>query len=228
MFKFLNRKKDKSSIHQNDGNSRREKAPSSPKEAYNNILSFADSVLKNTEEQKQTYKQFYSKGNQHPILDVVRLLGRNVQTKYLTSLLYHEDETSLPSLFPDTVYFETTTSLTTDGRKYFDLIKEVKTTKEIDLSKDLVLPWPWQRDRLINTICRIGEDRIWGTWKQGIHNHDVQLWLPLGICWVSGGNHSIASGILQGQGRLLPKETYDISELYEYIYTDGINYYRKV
>ncbi|WP_411844595.1 DUF6710 family protein [Schinkia azotoformans] len=38
----------------------------------------------------------------------------------------------------------------------------------------------------------------------------------------------MASGILQGQGRLLPKETYDISELYEYIYTDGINYYRKV
>jgi hypothetical protein len=224
MLNFLIRKKEKQP--EKKANSKKNK-PQSQKEYFDNILSFANSVLNHSSEQNQAYKKYYSKGNEHPILDVVRLVGRNVQTKYLTSLLVHKDETSLPSLFPETAFFGDRTFLTDDYKRLYDFKKEVKSTKSVDLNKDLILPWPWKRSRLISAICNIGENRRWGNFKQDFNNHYVELWLPLGIAWVQGGNHSIASGILQGKGTLKPVYTYDISDVYDVIYTDGLNYYRK-
>ncbi|MGQ7889271.1 DUF6710 family protein [Paenibacillus sp. WC2504] len=193
---------------------------------FKGILEFAQSVLENSD-RTSTYKQYYSKGNEHPLLDVVRLIGKNAQTKYLTSLLYCDDETELPSLFPGDLFFDQTIYVTNDGKKMYHLKEEVKNTKEIKLNKDLILPWPWKRERLINSISYIGEQRSWGEWEQDNTNHYVELWLPLGIVWVRGGNHSIATGILQGVGTIKPDSTYDMKELYNHIYTDGISYFRK-
>ena len=49
----------------------------------------------------------------------------------------------------------------------------------------------------------------------------------MGIAWVYGGNHSISVGIIQGKGSIKPKAVYDISDVYNYVHCDGINYYRK-
>jgi hypothetical protein len=196
-------------------------------EIFQNILNFAHNVLDNTEGNHNLYKEYYYKGNEHPILDVVRLIGKNTQTKYLTSLLYCEDETELQGLHSDLAFFDQTSFYLDGDKRLYHVKKEVKNTKEIRLNKDLILPCPWKRERLIDAISNIGEERRWGEWKQDFKNHFVELWLPLGIAWVNGGNHSIATGIFQGNGTVKPESTYDISEYYDYIYTDGRNYFSK-
>lgn len=229
MLKFLIKKA--KSIQNTDERNEDEQSskhkPQTQQEYFNNILAFAETVINNTKNQEGLYKKFYFKGNEHPILDVVRLVGKTIQTKYLTSLLHHKDETSLTSLLPGELFFDARTYLAKDGKTINDFKKEVVTTKEIELCSDLIIPWPWKRERLINTICNIGENREWGKWEQDKYNHYTELWLPMGIIWVEGGNHSISSGMLQGIGTLKPTHTYDISEIYEYIYTDGKNYYMK-
>jgi len=193
-------------------------------EKFKSILKFAQSVL-DTTENHNTYKRHYSKGNEHPILDVIRFVGRPTQTKCLTSLLYHEDESDLDLT---KMFLDNTTSVASDGKRIYNLKKEVKTTKEVRLNKDLIFPLPWKRRRLISAISYIGEGRPWGQWKNDNRNHFVELWLPLGITWVNNGNHSIAAGILQGVGTTIkPECTYDVSEFYKYIYTDGRYYIRK-
>jgi hypothetical protein len=195
-------------------------------EKFKSILEFAHSVLNNTNGHPIRYSQYYSKGNEHPLLDVVRLIGKTVQTKYLTNLLYYDDESELPSLEPGQLFFDQTTMITIDGKRMYHLMKEEKNTKEIRLYKDLILPWPWKRERLIHTISNIGAERTWGEWKQDFNNHFVELWLPIGITWVKGGNHSIATGILQGIGTIKPESTYNICEVYKHVYTDGSYYFR--
>ena len=52
------------------------------------------------------------------------------------------------------------------------------------------------------------------------YNHIIDVWLPMGIVWVYGGNHSITIGIIQG-GEIEPTYYTDISKLYKYIKCDG-------
>ena len=164
---------------------------------FRKILEFAQSVFVHSRS-KNIYKQYYSKGNEHPLLDVVRLIGKTTQTKYLTSLLYCNDESELPGISSGQLFFDQTIPITIEGKRAYQLMKEEKSTKEIHLHKDLILPWPWKRERLINAISYIGEKRVRGGWKQDFDNHYTDLWLPIGVTWVKGGNHSIASGIYKG------------------------------
>ena len=89
------------------------------------------------------------------------------------------------------------------------------------------MPWPWEKNRLVSSISSIGKGRLWGEWQQDNLNHLVELWLPMGIAWVHGGNHSIATGIIQGHGQIKPEYIYDISEIYNFVYCDGLFYRRK-
>jgi len=75
-----------------------------------------------------------------------------------------------------------------------------------------------------HTEVRGGE---WGKWHQD-PNHAIELWLPLGIGWVIAGNHSLTVGILYATGTVKPEITYDISEVYDYVNCDGVEYKRLV
>jgi hypothetical protein len=215
MFKFLLRKSNQN---------KKQKEPTD-KDLFNNIMSFANKVMEASN--RSNYKEYFSRGNEHPILDLVRLIGRNLQTKYVTNLIYYEDESELNSLYPEEIFFDLKEIICPPNLSFYDLVSSVENKKDVHLNKDLVLPWPWKRERLINTISRIGKHRTWGEWKEDKLNHYIELWMPMGIAWVKGGNHSIATGIVQGVGKVLPKSTFDISGLYEYVYTDGEYYYRK-
>ncbi|MGG0644105.1 DUF6710 family protein [Sporosarcina gallistercoris] len=190
------------------------------KEDFDSIMSFSKSVL------DQTKELDLGKGVEHPIVDVVRLVGRGIQTHYLTNLLYVKYESGLPNLYPEGVLFNFRSILSQDGRRFEDLIKESKLEKTILLNRDLVLPWPWKTSRLVNCIAQIGEGRVNNPWRQDV-NHSVDLWLPMGIAWVHSGNHSISAGLIQGKGSIKPNAVYDISEVYDYVQCDGFNYYRK-
>lgn len=193
---------------------------------FNKIMQFANSVMEVTKEDQKNNK---SVPVTHPIIDVVRLIGRDLQTKYLTQLLFEEKETSLKPghVCPETILFSRRDLLLATRKRFEDFKVPVEIDKEIQLGKDLILPWPWHRTRLINAISNIGKGRAWGVWEQDFSNHTVELWLPLGVAWVDGGNHSIAIGIIQCSGKLKPDYIYDISKIYDYVFCDGENYISK-
>lgn len=194
---------------------------------FNNIMNFALSVIETHEKKSTQSVNRKLVAEKHPILDIINLLGRKLQTDYLVNLLFNKDESPLDGIEYSTVLFETKNPITLDGKYFEEIIKELTINKNISLGKDLILPWPWKRNRLISSICNIGKGRASEEWKQDQKNHFVELWLTLGIAWVNGGNHSIATGVIQCQGLIKPEYVYDISPIYKYIYTDGINYIRK-
>jgi hypothetical protein len=220
----MEKKKEKSAKQRIDDIHRKMNAKKN-KDDFDSIMEFANSVLEQTKKLENENGPL-SQEVEHPLVDVVRLVGRKIQTEYLTNLIYRKYESELPSLFPEEVLFDRQAILSLDGKEFEDVIIELKEEKTVSLSHDLVLPWSWRTSRLVNCITRIGEGRVDGTWRQD-HNHCVDLWLPMGIAWVGGGNHSISTGIIQAKGSITPEAIYDISAVYDYVYCDGVNYYRK-
>lgn len=188
---------------------------------FNNILSFADSVIEESERLKQSNGLHYK---EHPILDVIRLLGRNINTDYYMHLLCCGIESELQYLSIDDNFFEISTPITEDGKKFYDVIKEITYERTLDLRKDIVLSWPWHRRRLCDCISMIGEGRLSGRWRQD-NNHSVTLLLPFGVSFVSGGNHSLTTGIIQGEGKVKADYIYDISPVYEFVKCDSEKFY---
>lgn len=98
------------------------------------------------------------------------------------------------------------------------------------LATSKILPWPWSESRYRSALADIGSAKgnTWGplgnTWMQDM-NHSVILWLPWRIGFVRGGNHSIASGILAGEGEVIPDTVYDMRYLLDIISTDGYYWY---
>jgi hypothetical protein len=201
------------------------------REKFKNIVDFAEDVINKVEREGLTY-------DEHPVYDVIRLVGRNIQTNYMNRVIFRKNislnldgDCGTDNMFNINNYVKLSNN---DSKKLRDIIKESKSNKVAKLGKDLVLPSTWRRDRLLNTICDIGEGRFGskrfdspgGTFEQ-TRNHNIELWLPLGIYWVHNGNHSPTVGIIQSEGVIVPLDVYDISELYEYIYSDGNKFYNK-
>ena len=193
----------------------------SNKDKFNAILDSAIKILDDTI--SQPYEPKLKKYQEHPIFDFIRILGRSLQSDYIKySLYFSSDECNVPNLYWNTVGFDTGVRFAVDYNKtisFWDLLKEVSSNKELSLSTDLILPWPWKKSRLINAIESIGNGRLKGVWRQD-PNHCIELWLPIGLGWVTCGNHSIAIGIIQG-GKIKPHTFYDMSSLYKYIRCDG-------
>lgn len=199
------------------------------KKQFDRMIGLANKIFR----EAQSHPDQKHIGYYHPIFNFIKLLGMKLQTAYITNLLYdddHGEEQKYPRITPELLFFEPAARLSFDGRSFFDLIyKEAKVAKsvEIDLKRDLVLPWPWDISRYVDSITSIGESRPWGNWKQDQSNHNIQVFLPVGISIVAGGNHSITSGIINGEGTIVVNEVYDLSEIYNYVYTDGIHYRRQ-
>ena len=90
----------------------------------------------------------------HPLLDVVRLLGRPLQTQYLTQILFNEriESDKVPQIDCEHFMFGLYDKITTDGKTAIDVIERVESSnREVVLGRDLVLPWPWNRECKI--IC---------------------------------------------------------------------------
>ncbi len=195
------------------------------KNNFDSIMRFSRSVLDEAKDFKKS-KDSLNEETEHPLIDVVRLIGRQLQSQYLTNLLYQRDEELIPNLFPEVVLFDPSARITKEGTNFEDVMREIKTEKVISLNRDLVLTWSWKKSRLVTCIALIGQGKKRGQWLQDYNNHYVDLWLPMGIVWVYGGNHSISAGIIQGKGEIIPRYVYDISDVYDYVYCDGVNYYR--
>lgn len=82
----------------------------------------------------------------------------------------------------------------------------------ISLRDDIIFPWPWEASRY-STLRWIGKD-VCRPWKFDDYNHRAVLFLPLNLCFVSGGNHSIAKGVVKGEGELIPEGMCDLRPIY--------------
>lgn len=105
----------------------------------------------------------------------------------------------------------------------------------VHLCRDVVLPWPWRVESFISTLATVGSSKIDPAapaylrhdrrkWTQDYHNHRVDVWLPWGIAFVSGGNHSICAGILVGEGVIIPNTVMDMGFLLNEVHCDGKNF----
>jgi hypothetical protein len=95
---------------------------------------------------------------------------------------------------------------------------------KVRLASDVILPWPWDRERTVLALANIGTGKTLGPWREDA-NHFVTLWLPWEIAFVHGGNHSITAGIIEGEGEITPRYVYDMSSVLDCVECDG-RFYR--
>lgn len=93
---------------------------------------------------------------------------------------------------------------------------------EIDLAKNPVLPFPWNMTRTIDNMVYIG-DVYNNSFEYDPRNHYSFIIKPIGITMVYNGNHSITSGIVKAEGKIISTEVRDISDNYERFYFDGVH-----
>lgn len=125
-----------------------------------------------------------------------------------------------------------------DGTKWLG-IPQPKEMFVLRLSHDIVLPSPWSLNRYVSALATIGSAKsgsrtdpreykssdYQGPWQQD-DNHRVEVWLPWKIAFVLGGNHSIAAGVLAGEGQVIPDRVFDMSHLLDTLRCDGHSVFR--
>ncbi|WP_113675724.1 DUF6710 family protein [Vallitalea guaymasensis] len=182
---------------------------------FSRCINFAKELIDETNKRMNDSEFDSNELTNHPLFNLIRAIGLNINNKYIGNLIY-ETPKELPNIVPYEMGFP--------DKYFYDIVKEVSFIDvKMKLNKDLLLPWPWHRERFLNTFAFIGEGRLGGKWKQDC-NHSVSLWLPMGLGWVDYGNHSIMQGIIQGEGEVSPNTIYDIRPIYDYVICDGINY----
>ncbi|WMY08081.1 DUF6710 family protein [Paraburkholderia phenoliruptrix] len=154
--------------------------------------------------------------------DLVNLLLRPYQAEALVGVVENAAHQAPPSIVSSSFFF--------DDRRITPLsygigVKLAPDAFRVNLAKDTILPWPWNRQRIASALAHIGRGKSMGKWRQD-PNHQVMLWLPWGISFVGGGNHSIAAGIIAGDGEVTPGEVRDMSALLDLVECDG-RYYRE-
>ncbi|WP_131932044.1 DUF6710 family protein [Burkholderia sp. SRS-25] len=154
--------------------------------------------------------------------DLINLLLRPYQAEALVGVVENASHQAPPSIVSSSFFF--------GDRRITPLsyglgVKLEPDAFRVNLAKDTILPWPWNRQRIAGALAHIGPGKSMGKWRQD-PNHQVMLWLPWGISFVGGGNHSITAGIISGDGEITPGEVRDMSELLDLVECDG-RYYRE-
>lgn len=172
---------------------------------------------------------------------LLNVFGKKIQSQYLGNFFCHagiedyfNDSTrDLKRLSPETLFIDPQDGdfNITQREWFYDEIRSKGITKDrsitVDLSKDVVLPWPWKANRILDCLKCIGEGKVAGSWQYDDTNHRLNYWEEIGILFVYGGNHSIATGVLRGEGILPNCQKTSMKHIYDQIWTDGDYYYRK-
>ncbi len=165
--------------------------------------------------------------NRAALRELVVLLARKLQADLIVGLLTvptHDAETESQTSL---MWGRGVRELTTDGHDFDELaVLLPDDARTVQLATDAVLPLPWSKGRLLYSLANIGGGRPEGPWQEDPGNHRIELWLPLGLAWVYGGNHSITAGIALGEGEVRVTQTYDISPIYRHVHCDG-EFYRR-
>ncbi|MEG3133046.1 DUF6710 family protein [Rouxiella sp. T17] len=109
-----------------------------------------------------------------PLPDLIRAIVRPVQSDFLLAVA-EEGMDARPDMTPQEFFFEGLIQ-----EQSYEKMKEGEldsTDYPLSLASDMVLPWPWNLSRYIDSVSYIGIHK--GTpWKQDKTKHYVDLWLP--------------------------------------------------
>ncbi|CAK7051902.1 DUF6710 family protein [Tissierella carlieri] len=149
------------------------------------------------------------------IIDFIsNLVKEDLKTDLLTTIIYSEQhfERNINFPFPYEYYDKLGNRLT--------IKPEREVMRDVDLSKDCVLVVSWNRERLRNSIKNIYKNEFeYHDW-----NHLAFYFTHIDVCYAYNGTHSISSGIGHKKGFIKAKE-YDISNLFDHLYTDGVSWH---
>lgn len=155
------------------------------------------------------------------LFDLVTALLRPLQSEHLIAVVECEQHMAPESILAASFFFDVT--------RFISLSKcRIQPTPPlaVHLASDPVLPTAWERGRFVSAVTNIGEGRPYGAWTQD-PNHQVSVWLPWNIAFVTGGNHSITAGILRGAGIITATEVIDASPIFDLVECDGRTFREK-
>lgn len=110
--------------------------------------------------------------------------------------------------------------------KYYDsngnecILERKEKAVEVDFSKVLTFSFPWNQRRIPDNLARFVVEEF----KYSENNHDSVYFPQFNMCVAYGGNHSIAMGVKNNQGKIM-SDVIDIEPLFGNIDTDGIYWY---
>ncbi|ABP68230.1 hypothetical protein Csac_2659 [Caldicellulosiruptor saccharolyticus DSM 8903] len=137
---------------------------------------------------------------------VEKLLKEDLRSDMLTKIIYNPDNMlNRTSWFP---------------QQYLNYDSSSTPIIEVDLSTAYVIAYPWNSERYKKMIKTLGREDF----KYDKINHFAEYYVPLGICFVTNGHHSIAAGCGYKKGSIKAKQV-DITPLFDKIYTDGQSWY---
>ena len=143
---------------------------------------------------------------------------RPLQSEQILSVAERVDNTARSEITTARFFSESFYFSLFDG---VDCVARSAEQYRLRLNKHMVLPTTWGKYSFVSTVAAIGTGKRQFCWRQD-PNHRVTLLLPWGIGVVEGGNHSIAAGILAGEGELTPTAVFDFSLALARYHCDGV------
>lgn len=170
------------------------------------------------------FAQDLTKQNPYALVDLVRILLRPLQSELLLTAIENEIHHARSAIKNYKFFMPNGPS---DIQMEIDCPRLDVSKFLVQLNRDPVLPCPWHRVGYVGTLTSIGHGKSGGNWNVDALNHNITVWLPWGIAFVHGGNHSIAAGIVGGEGVLHPNQVYDMGKLLDLVECDGKHYRSK-
>lgn len=153
------------------------------------------------------------------LLDLIKIVMRPVQAEHIRNAYISEAHGAIRELNFSKDWFGTQNSF-----DFYTALPDESPKKQhtVNLSSDIVLPTCWHPASLSATIGVIGrKNRKCGEFAQSA-NHSVLFLLPMRIGFVINGNHSIAQGIICGNGQIVANEVVDLTDKLTEISFDGV------
>lgn len=156
----------------------------------------------------------------HPIYRVIHIFARSMQAQFLQEIITTH-EYKIPHQ-RDIHLFHPEYSLLKENGIPLLIYENVDLSENvnIDFNKDVVFSFPWSFSRFRSALSNLNR----GDWKYDGLNHRAYYLEPFKIGVMHNGLHSSSVGILFNQGTM-PAQVIDMSSLYEWIYSDGLNFY---
>lgn len=106
-------------------------------------------------------------------------------------------------------------------------LQDIPSETTISLTYDLVIPQPWENNRILRSLASLGDNKSWGKWEQTDNLH-AEIWHPWPIAWVSNGNHSTLAALITHGGNFKANVGYekDASGILKSVKTDGLKWER--
>ena len=193
-----------------------------PAVALSNLLNFCEDIIKE-ESDKPSRSQVYT---------VIKMLTDKILHQHSLSIIHGKEYQAQG--YGDNMGFYKLLGVSRDNKDLFPKVQSKVKLMELEnrcitirLATDPVLSKVYEKKKIASKVATVGTPA--NPWKEDTINHMATLYLPLGVTFVSNGNHSVLSGILKRQGTLLITETSQhqvksIGNLLRYMYFDGANY----